>query len=172
VGAGHVEGIVGSFGQQVDREELSRLPPPSRLAQVLKWVLPLVIVSAFAYGYFGHRGEGLMRLVQAWIVPNAAVAALFTLLAGGKPLSVLVAAVASPVTSLNPTITAGMVVGLVEARLRKPTVADCERVGREVSTLKGAWRNPVSRILLVAVASTIGSALGAYIGAAWVIWLL
>ena len=88
------------------------------------------------------------------------------------PLTVLTAFVASPITSLNPTIGAGMVVGLVEAWLRKPTVEDCERLGNEVTTFAGMRKNPVSRTFLVAIAATMGSALGAYIGATWVLTLL
>ena len=62
---------------------------------------------------------------------------------------------------------AGMVVGLVEAWQRRPTVDDCERLGREVTTLKGMHQNPFSRILIVAIAATMGSALGAYVGLGW-----
>ncbi len=38
-------------------------------------------------------------------------------------------------------------------------------------TLKGIYRNPFSRVLLVAAMATLGSALGAWIGAAWVGWI-
>jgi pheromone shutdown protein TraB len=34
------------------------------------------------------------------------------------------------------------------------------------------WRNPVSRILLVAIASGLGTALGMWLGAAWIVTLL
>ena len=62
-----------------------------------------------------------------------------------------------------------MVVGLVEAWLRKPTVEDAERLGNDVSTLRGAYQNPFSRVLIVAVLATLGSALGAWIGAGLVL---
>ena len=79
---------------------------------------------------------------------------------------------ATPITSLNPTIGAGMVAGLVEAWLRKPTVADCQTVADDMMTIRGIYKNPFTRVLLVAVLSTIGSALGAWVGAGWVVWLL
>jgi pheromone shutdown-related protein TraB len=172
VGAGHVAGMTEMVGKPVDREELSRVPPGSKVTKLLKWIIPAVILVAFYYGYQQHEGEGVRQMLFAWVLPNAVVAGLFTLVAGGKILSVLTAVVASPITSLNPTIGAGMVVGLVEAWLRKPTVEDCEKLGREVTTLKAMHANPFSRILIVAVAATIGSALGAYIGATWVLTLL
>lgn len=172
VGAAHVAGMVAHQGKPVDREALSKIPPPSWVGQGLKWVIPTVILLAFYYGYRQHAGEGLRTMLYAWVLPNAIMAGVLTLAAGGKLLSVLTATIASPITSLNPTIGAGMVVGLVEAWLRKPTVEDCERLGKEVTTLRGMHKNPFSRILIVAIAATVGSALGAYIGATWVLTLL
>ncbi|MBW2452929.1 MAG: TraB/GumN family protein [Deltaproteobacteria bacterium] len=172
VGAAHVAGMVQSVGKTVDREALRQVPPPSLFVRSLKWVIPIVILAAFGWGYYEHRTEGLLEMAKAWVIPNAIAAGLFTLVAGGKLISVLTAIIASPITSLNPTIGAGMVVGLVEAWLRKPTVEDCEKLGKEVTTFKGMYRNPFSRVLIVAVAATIGSALGAYIAAPWVLALL
>lgn len=87
-------------------------------------------------------------------------------------LSVLAAALASPLTTLHPLIGAGMVVGLVEAWLRKPTVSDAQRINDDVQSFKGIYRNPFTRVLLVATASTIGAALGAWIGLSWVLALV
>ncbi|MBU0550317.1 TraB/GumN family protein [Myxococcota bacterium] len=172
VGAGHVEGMVRYQGQGADRAALSTIPPPSRWVGLLKWVIPALILLAFYFGYREHAGAGLKEMIFAWTLPNALAAGLLSALVGAKPLSVLTAIVASPITSLNPTIGAGMVVGLVEAWLRKPTVGDMERLGEDTMTVKGLFRNPFTRVLIVAVASTIGSALGAYIGAAYVLSLL
>lgn len=169
VGAGHVEGMVARQGQRADRDALSVIPPPSRWVGLLKWIIPALMLAAFYFGWREHAGTGLYELVMAWVIPNSIAAAVLTLLAGGKLLSVLTAAIASPITSLNPTIGAGMVVGPVEAWLRKPTVEDCERLNRDMLTLRGMYQNPFSRVLLVTVASTLGSALGAWVGAAWVL---
>src|SRR5690606_12126999 len=70
VGAGHVEGLLAHLGEQVDREELSKIPPPSKQTQVLKWVIPAIVLSAFYYGYVQHSGQGLQEMLFAWIVPN------------------------------------------------------------------------------------------------------
>ncbi len=172
VGAGHVEGMLANQGEKVDRDELSKMPPPSTAVRIAKWVVPTLILAAFSYGYFKHQGEDLMHMLLAWVLPNAVAAGLLTLIAGGKLLTALTALIASPITSLNPTIGAGMFAGLVEAYLRKPTVEDCEKLGTEVDTLKGAFKNPVSRVLIVAVAASLGSSLGAWVGAAWVVKIL
>ena len=171
VGAGHVEGMVGYLGKTIDREALSVIPAKKSWSKYLKWVIPAIILMAFAFGISKHSGETLESMLWAWVLPNSICAALMTLIALGKPISVLTAFVASPITSLNPLLGAGMVVGLVEAWLRKPTVADAERINEDVQSLGGLYRNPFTRVLLVVVASTLGSAMGAWIGGAWVVTL-
>ena len=172
VGAGHVAGMTQHLGKKIDRDALCALPAPSLAGRLVKWIIPIIILSAFGYGYHQHQGQGLKDMLFAWVLPNAVVAGLLTLIAGGKLLSVATAFVASPITSLNPTIGAGMVVGLVEAWLRKPTVEECERLSDDMTSWKTMRKNALSRTLIVAIAATIGSALGAYIGLGWVLSLL
>jgi pheromone shutdown protein TraB len=172
VGAGHIEGMLRYKDEPVDRDALSVIPRPRLLTRSLKWIIPTIILMAFYYGYRQHQGEGLLHLVYAWLVPNMIAAALFATLAGAKPLSILVASMASPITSLNPTIGAGMVAGLVEAWLRKPTVEDCEGIGDAVASVRGMYRNPFTRVMLVFVATNLGSSLGAWAGGIWVVKLL
>jgi pheromone shutdown-related protein TraB len=172
VGAGHVAGMLSNLGKTVDREALSQLPPPSRLIRALKWVIPTIVLLAFYWGYHKHAGEGLQRMLLAWVLPNSVFAALLSILALAHPLTVLTALVASPITSLNPTIGAGMIAGLVEAWLRRPTVEDCEGVQDAVRSIKSLYQNRVTRVFLVAVAATLGSAIGAWVGATWVVTLL
>ena len=66
-------------------------------------------------------------------------------------------------TSLNPTIGAGMVVGLVEAWLRKPKVYDFLDLKEDTCSLKGWLSNNVTRVLIVSFMAGLGSALGTYI---------
>ena len=110
-------------------------------------------------------------MLRRWILPNSVMAALMTTVALAHPVSIFTAFVASPITSLNPLIPAGVVVGLVEAWLRRPTVEDCERIN-EVQSLRGVYKNAFTRVLLVAVMATLGSALGAWVGIGWVLTLL
>lgn len=167
VGAAHVEGMVARLQEEVDHDALSAIPPPSRLAKALPWVVPLLVLAAFYFGYRQHRGEGLQDMLFAWVLPNSLFGAAGALAALATPLTVGVAFVASPITSLNPTVGAGMVAALCEAWLRRPTVADCEGLA-EVSTLKDWYANRFTRVLLVCLGVTLGSALGAWVGFAWV----
>ena len=168
VGAGHVAGMQRFFGKPVDREKITQIPPPSSWVRSLKWVVPILLVAAFGWGIQKEGGRSVEELIFAWLIPNSVMAGLFCTLAGGKFLSIITAIIGSPITSLNPLLGAGMATGLVEAWLRKPTVADCERINSDVKSLSGLYKNPFTRVLLVAVASNVGSALGAYAGLFWV----
>ena len=165
VGAGHVPGMLANRGQDVDREALSVIPPSGNTVKWLKWIIPTTILAAFTFGYFRLSGETLEKMVWDWVIPNAFGAGVLAMVAGARPLSIIAAFIASPITSLNPTIGAGMVVGLLEAWLRKPTVGDAERLTTDMNTIGGVYRNQFSRVLLVALLTTIGSSLGALV--AW-----
>ncbi len=171
VGAAHVDGIVRHLREPVDTEPLGVVPPPGPVGQALKWLVPMLVVAAFGVGWVKHSGESVDEMLKAWFLPNAVFCALLTAMAGARPLSVVVGAIASPFTSLNPLLPAGVVVGLVEAWLRKPTVADAERLGEDVHSLRGLWRNPFTRTLWVAAMATVGSAMGAWVGLGW-LWKL
>jgi pheromone shutdown-related protein TraB len=172
VGAGHVQGMTRYLGQSVDRDALSTIPKPSGVGRLLKWIIPTLVLCAFYWGYRSHSHQGLAEMLYAWILPNSIAAAVLAVVAGAHAVTVVVAFVASPITSLNPTIGAGMVAGLVEAWIRRPTVEDCEHIPTDMLTWRGMYKNRFTRVLLVAVAVTIGSALGAWIGGAWVVTLL
>ncbi|MCH8227438.1 MAG: conjugal transfer protein TraB, partial [Proteobacteria bacterium] len=101
--------------------------------------------------------------VMLWVAINGGLAALGALIARGHPLTVLSAVVAAPLTSLNPTIGAGMVTGLVESWIRKPRVSDLENLRFDITSLKGWFRNPATRILLVFFLSNLGSAIGTWV---------
>jgi pheromone shutdown protein TraB len=83
----------------------------------------------------------------------------------------LAAIVVSPLTSTTPVIGAGIVLGLLEAWLRKPTVADCEDLPN-VHTVKDFYKNKFTHVLIVCVLTTFGSAAGAWIGIGWLLVLL
>ena len=85
------------------------------------------------------------------------------ILALGHPLSVLTAFIMSPITSLNPLLASGWFAGLVEATIRKPKVKDFEDLGEDTATLKGFWKNRVTRTLLVVVFANLFSSIGTFI---------
>ena len=74
-----------------------------------------------------------------------------------------------PTTSLNPTIGAGMVTGAVETVLRRPRMSDFDTLRDQLAQPRNWWKNRVTRILMVFVFSTAGSAIATYVGGARII---
>jgi pheromone shutdown-related protein TraB len=172
VGAAHVPGMKANFGQPVDRAELDKIPPPSLIWRAIKWLIPILFLAAIVWGWQRSDTTSFTEMMLAWILPTSIGAGALTLLAGGSVLSVLSALVVAPIAAIHPLLGTGMVVGVVEAWRRRPNVADCERLPEDIQTLGGFWRNPVTRILLIAVASGLGTAGGFWVGVGWVASLL
>ena len=172
VGAAHVPGMMQNLGKPIDRAALDRPPPPSLIWQLIKWGIPALFIVALIWGWQKSDTTSLGEMMLAWVLPTSIGAGALTLLAGGSLLSVLSALVVAPIAAIHPLLGTGMVVGVVEAWRRKPSVADCERLPEDVQSLRGFWRNPVTRILLIAVASGIGTAVGFWVGVGWVASLI
>ena len=102
-------------------------------------------------------------MIKWWVLANAVFAGLGAAIALAHPLTILSAIVASPITSLNPMIAAGWVAGLVEAFIGKPKVKDFENLPADILSLKGFWKNKITRILLIVVFTNLGSSLGAFV---------
>ncbi len=163
VGAGHVPGIQRYWNLPVDIDALTRIPPKSKVIILLKWVIPVVIVGLFILGFFTAGTAKGTHMIKWWVLANGLLAGLGAAMAFGHPLTILSAIIASPLTSLNPMIAAGWVSGLVEAFLGKPKVKDFESLPEDISSLKGFWKNKITRILLVVVFTNIGSSLGTFV---------
>jgi len=167
IGAGHMKGMAAHLQDDQaapveERAELETLPPRSRWPRLIPWAIMLLVLTGFYIG-FSRSPELGWQLVFIWVAINGGLAALGALIARGHPLTVLSAFVAAPVTSLNPTIAAGMVTGLIESWLRKPRVSDLENLRFDITTLSGWFRNPATRILLVFFLSNLGSAVGTWV---------
>lgn len=175
IGAAHKPGIMRHMVQETAQEEIDAIehvPERGALSKVLPWVLPMLVLGLFVAGFFFGDPEDFKNAALAWVIANGAFAGLGALLALAHPLTILTAIIAAPITSLNPTIGAGMVTALVQTLLAPPTVRDMERVGDDVADLKGIWKNRLSRILLVFVFSNLGSSLGTFVSFNWLVKLL
>ena len=167
IGAGHLEGLAKYLATdqqdpQPEIESLSQLPPPNRWLKFVPWVIAALVFTGFYVG-FSRSPELGWQLVTLWVLINGGLAALGALIARAHPLTILSAMVAAPLTSLNPAVAAGMVTGLVESWVRKPKVSDLERLRDDATTLKGWFKNPATRILLVFFFSNLGSAIGTWV---------
>jgi pheromone shutdown-related protein TraB len=147
VGAGHVPGIKRMFSENIDVDALEVLPAPKPVFRVIGWGVPILLFGLVAAGFaFSGRDTG-EQMIVAWVLANGLAAAAGAIIALAHPLTVVTAFAAAPLTSLNPTIAAGWVCGLVEAWLRKP------------------------RVLLVVILANLGSSIGTFVGVGWILAL-
>ncbi len=187
VGAGHVEGIkkhlkkhssegtVHRFQRKQMKENIELLEKISKGSQWIKYVgysIPLIFIGIIVYGFIHHTSVELtLTMLAYWFLINGSLSTLGALLALGHPLTIISAFLAAPFTSLNPTIGAGIVAGLVEAKIREPKVKDFQDLS-QIITLKGFYKNRVSRILLVAAFANIGSIIGTIVALPYLISII
>jgi pheromone shutdown-related protein TraB len=171
VGAAHLPGIIRLLqGEEISAEtiaEISVIPPKTTLSKMIPWLIPGIVVALFIGGFFFGDRDQLADAATAWVLANGLFSALGALLALGHPLTIISAFIAAPITSLNPTIGAGFVTGLVQTFVAAPTVGDMERVGDDLTTIKGWWRNRLARVLLVFLFSSLGSSIGTFVALGW-----
>ncbi len=171
VGAGHLIGMLPAMESPPNAEHLEKLnikPPPSRLGLYIGWGICAFILAMFVVG-FRQSPELGEQLIWTWVLFNGGFCALGTLIALGHPVSIIASFFAAPLTSLNPTIGAGMVVGLVESYMRKPKVSDFETLREDIAVYSRWWKNRVARLLLIFFLSSFGSMIGTYTAGASII---
>ena len=172
VGAGHLVGMLPAFENPPVPEamaELDQKPSPSKTGYYIGWGIGLFIISMFGVGYIRSPELGAELILQ-WVVINGGLSALGAALAFAHPVSILAAFLAAPLTSLNPTIGAGMVVGIVESYIRKPKVADFESMREDIAHFSMWWKNGVIRVFLIFFFANIGSAAGTFIAGSSIVY--
>ncbi|MCZ0704355.1 pheromone shutdown-related protein TraB [Natronobacillus azotifigens] len=162
LGAAHVPGITKELEKEHDLDDLNRVPAKSKLPKIIGWSIPVLIVSIILATFWLNPEAGWQQM-QRWLVWNGTFSALGVIVGLGHPLAVLTALLAAPITSLNPLMAAGWFAGFVQAYVKRPQVSDFEQLSEDVYTVKGFWRNKVTRILLIIVLANLGSTLGTII---------
>lgn len=170
IGAGHLAGTARQLQESTDAPastlaRLATLKPKSGIPW-FTLALTVFVLGGFAWGFWQGGLDVATDLLLYWVMLTAGLGALGCLLAGGHPLSILAAAIASPITPLHPALASGMVSALAEAGLRKPTYADFLALRDDITHLRGIYRNRVSRILLVFFLTNVFTAIGVWLGGA------
>ncbi|MBQ6333501.1 MAG: TraB/GumN family protein [Erysipelotrichaceae bacterium] len=162
IGAAHALGISRHLNEDIDTNELEIVEKKKSFASYIKYMIPLAIILLIGITIYKNRDLGLSQ-IKSWIIWNGGLSALGTLLALGHPLSILTAFVMSPITSLNPLLASGWFAGIVEASIRKPKVRDFEDIYEDTSSIKGFWKNRVTRTLMVVIFANLFSSIGTLI---------
>lgn len=166
VGAAHVPGMLKHFEEVITEEqleEIEEIPKPSKVSKMIPWVLPVIIILFFIYGFMNGEAKVAGQAAIYWVLINGVLSAIGCALALGHPLTILAGFVAAPITSLNPMVGAGMVTGLVQIFLVRPKVMDIQNSSEDITKIRGWWSNLLTRSLLVSLFSSIGSAIGTFV---------
>lgn len=168
VGAGHLPGLARHLAEDRDdpaqvQRELETVREKSRFPW-MEVVIGAFLLGGFAWGFWQGGIDVGSDLLLQWVLATGLLGALGCAIAGGHPLSILAAFVASPLTPLHPALASGTVSALVEATLRKPTYADFMALRDDVQGLAGWWRNRVARALLNFFLTSLGTAIGVWTG--------
>ena len=170
VGAGHLKGLSAHLrdGDAAPAAELAELDTLQRRSEVPWFTIALVVllVGGFAWGFWHGGTETGGGMVLQWALTTAIGGALGAIAAGGHPLTILAAAVASPLTPLHPALSSGMVSALVEAWVRKPTYADFLRLRDDTARVSGWWRNRIARVLVNFFLVNLGTAIAVWVAGA------
>lgn len=165
LGAGHLNGVAKKFEAGTDSIEtstLEELPSPSAIRRFLPWAFPLVIIGVLAAVASTSSEVDWVTFFTVWTAANAVFAALACILARGHPLAVLTAALASPITSLNPALAAGWFAGYVQLKMAEPTAEDLQQF-LKLDEFSAFWKNPAGKVLLVTALTNLGSMVGAWV---------
>ena len=167
IGAGHLSGVVQNLGEPAIETtsrlaELSEEPPKSVWPIALMAAIPVFLLGAVGWMAYNGEMEELKQTAQTWLLLNALLAGLGVLIARGHPLSILVGAIASPITSLNPTLAAGWFAGYTQLKVASPTGKDAQDF-LKLDETSLFWKNRVGRVLLVTAMGNVGSMVGAWL---------
>jgi len=170
LGAGHLNGVVATLEKlaageiNADVSDIDSIPPKSVGSKIGVWIIPAIILGLIIAGFIYGGAKAGTKMLSTWFLWNGIPAAIGTLLAAGNPLTVLIAFVSAPFTSMCPFIGVGFVTGIFQAVICRPKVSDMETLQDDVSSLKGWYKNRILRVLLVFILSSIGSVIGTFAG--------
>ncbi len=176
IGAGHLTGVEENLRRPSTEvvSELAKLgesPKKSNMPKLVMGAIPLLLIGALVW--MGVKGDvdELMQTAKIWIFLNASLAGFGVMIARGHPISIIVGAIASPITSLNPMVGAGWFAGYTQLKVASPTGKDAQDflILDEVSLF---WKNRVGRVLMVTALGNMGSAAGAILAGSAIIGLV
>lgn len=165
IGAAHKPGILKKVNEHFSDaqiEAIDTVPASSPLTKFIPWIIPLIVIGLFVFGFTRGDIEDVKQAALAWFLANGIFASLGAAIALAHPVTIVIAFFAAPLTSLNPTIHAGMVAALAQVWATPPRVKDMEQAGDDIAEYRGWWSNRFTRVLLVFVFTALGSMIGTF----------
>ena len=155
VGATEIRGI--------DIEEINTSPPHSFWTRFFGWGFSAAILSLFVAGFFYSGGRTSIHMMLSWSVITAICAMIGAMILLAHPFTILASALSAPIATLHPLIATGWVAGLTEATFRKPQVRDFLDLKDDITTVKGFFRNRITRILILVVVVNLTTSIGTFV---------
>ena len=173
VGAGHLKGLETNLKEKKNFDQnniqlLEEVPKKGRISKIFPWLIPALVMGLMIYFLATGEGVDIVELFTVWTLANAVFAAIGCILARGHVLAILTAALASPITSLNPTLAAGWFAGYVQLKVAEPTTEDLQNF-LKLDRFGLFWSNRAGKVLLVTALTNLGSMAGAWVAAAGLI---
>ena len=167
VGAGHLAGLARYLESDTEaptalREQLEAVPKKRNIPWITLTILA-VVLAGIGIGFWRGGLDMGANMLAIWALYTGGLAGLGALLAGSHPLSILTAIAVAPFKPFRLSIPTGAFAAVVETRLRKPAYADFLQLRDDAQTVKGWYRNRVTRIVLTFMLTNLGSMLGLWL---------
>ena len=163
VGAGHMRGIASIIEDDKElpsEESISVIPKGTSLWKILGWTITLAIIASIVFIGYVAGIEKAGQLSLQWAMYTGGGAMLGAIIAGGHPLTVLVALVMAPFTGLTPLIGVGFFTALTQAYVRPPRVSEMETLTDDIWQVRHWWKNRVTRVILCFLCPGIPAIIG------------
>lgn len=177
IGAGHLNGVESVVRSRFENDalvannsigKLEELPRRTLFSRIFPWLIPILFFGMLYYAISNGDDVDVIELFTIWTLTNAVFAAIGCIIARGHILAVITAALASPITSLNPLLAAGWFAGYVQLKVAEPTAEDLQNF-LKLESYGSFWSNKAGKVLLVTALTNLGSMLGAWFAAAGLI---
>lgn len=166
VGAAHVEGLKEELKKEkreFETESVDRLP----WMKIANYGFTALVFLGLGFSFYTSIDQGITNL-SIWIGGNSILALIGAIIARSHPITWIVSFIASPLTSVNPVLPAGLVAAYSEAKINSPKVEDLESI-TDIEDYRELWDNQVGIILLTFLLVNLGSGAGALISGLYII---
>ena len=123
-------------------------------------IIGAIVIIGFNQGLH-QAGQNIM----IWSLANGIPSMIGAVIALAHPITILSAFLGAPLTSLTPVIGAGYVTAFVQINYSPPLVKNFTTVTEDFSNPKKWWSNKLLKVFLIFILTSLGSAIGTYLGA-------
>lgn len=166
LGAGHIKGVKKNLLSNHRKIVIKK----KKKRNIAPWIIPIILIAIFGVGMFKSLELGGQMLLL-WSLMTGIGALIGGIISFAHPLSIISGALIAPLSALHPLFTSGMVSAFVETKFRKIRVKDLKGIV-DITGIKGAYKNNLSRLLIVFMITNLFTAIGSLVGFPLIVSLL